>query len=788
MVSCLPTWLAPNLITLSGLAILTAAYVTTAAYAPALEAVAPSWVYGLMAAATFAYLHLDVLDGKQARRTGSSSPLGQLFDHGCDALAVHLLIVGIGASIDTGLTSKAVVGQLAVMAPWIVAHWEEYHSGHIRYGNGWWGVTEANYVLIMLHLITAFAGPALWRAPAPDLLARLGIRVASLPSPLAFYLSACVGTDLLLVGIVSAGVFQVSGPLWRVLAAPSPGRGDAPLPAAQRGAKQLGRPAAAAHAAQLGLLLGLGAVAMLEPIRAGRPDWHVRVVFGSFGVVYALEVRRGNEEKRRERTPTRRRRGRCRGRGRCRCRVRTPGEKRERAAHPRTLHTHHTVPPFSPPGLQADHGPHGQGAVRAGLVAARPAGGGRGQLGGRRWRGWRGPCSRGRVRRRRPGGRRGRVPALRPACHLGDVRPPGHPVPVHHAARGREEGQGWGGAGGEEDSARPPHARCCCACWWRAVRVGAGGHYAAEPPAYFCCDGDGAEVDAGAGMRETGREVRARACVQSEDLTAPLFPHPHTMPPRRAPPPAQPPHLLRGLSLAAAATTPAVVVLTTAAIITRLSLGRLAAVQAGAPAAAAAAAESAIEAALAALLAGRRDLALHAAGGRVVGHSPLAGAGGEASAAAPALHPQAHQWLLSPPPGGVPLPGRCLPLAGAAGGWVEVRLRVPSVTTEAPPPPPYLVSAITLEAPPPALSFPEGRAALPSRLGVSLSTDATDGRWADAGEVAYNASAVAGLTGLAQTTRLAAPGPARAVRLRVLANQGHPGATCLYRVRVHGEE
>ncbi len=29
-----------------------------------------------------AYLHLDCIDGKQARRTKSSSPLGQLFDHG----------------------------------------------------------------------------------------------------------------------------------------------------------------------------------------------------------------------------------------------------------------------------------------------------------------------------------------------------------------------------------------------------------------------------------------------------------------------------------------------------------------------------------------------------------------------------------------------------------------------------------------------------------------------------------------------------------------------------------
>ena len=311
-VNYLPTWLAPNLITLAGLAVLTGAYAVTAAHAPALEAAAPRWVYALMGAATFIYLHLDVLDGKQARRTGSSSPLGQLFDHGCDALAVHLLIVGIGASIDTGLTAKAVLGQLAVMAPWIAAHWEEYHSGHIRYGNGWWGVTEANYVLIALHTVTACAGPGVWRASAPGLAARVGLdpTFPALPPRLAALLSTWVGTDLLLVGIVSAGVFQVSGPLWRVLVS----RRDAPLAPGLAGAKQLGRGAAARHAAHLALLLGLGAAAMMEPIRAGRADWHVRVVFGSFGIVYALEVSgrwraRGGEGDEREREREREREG-----------------------------------------------------------------------------------------------------------------------------------------------------------------------------------------------------------------------------------------------------------------------------------------------------------------------------------------------------------------------------------------------------------------------------------------------------------------------------------------------
>ncbi len=43
---------------------------------------APRWVYYFNGFSVFWYLHLDCLDGKQARRTKSSSPLGQLFDHG----------------------------------------------------------------------------------------------------------------------------------------------------------------------------------------------------------------------------------------------------------------------------------------------------------------------------------------------------------------------------------------------------------------------------------------------------------------------------------------------------------------------------------------------------------------------------------------------------------------------------------------------------------------------------------------------------------------------------------
>ena len=42
---------------------------------------------------------LDGIDGKQARRTGSSSPLGEMFDHGLDAWATSLLVVNMYSGI-----------------------------------------------------------------------------------------------------------------------------------------------------------------------------------------------------------------------------------------------------------------------------------------------------------------------------------------------------------------------------------------------------------------------------------------------------------------------------------------------------------------------------------------------------------------------------------------------------------------------------------------------------------------------------------------------------------------
>ena len=69
-------------ITLSGLAFVVVNFLTMLWYNPTLDTDAPPWVYASWSVGLFLYQTFDAVDGAQARRTGQSGPLGELFDHG----------------------------------------------------------------------------------------------------------------------------------------------------------------------------------------------------------------------------------------------------------------------------------------------------------------------------------------------------------------------------------------------------------------------------------------------------------------------------------------------------------------------------------------------------------------------------------------------------------------------------------------------------------------------------------------------------------------------------------
>ena len=84
-----PTWFAPNLMTVVGGVFALGAYAILLWFSPELDGQLPAWASVACAAMLFVYQSMDGMDGKQARRTGSGSPLGEVTDHGADAILCH---------------------------------------------------------------------------------------------------------------------------------------------------------------------------------------------------------------------------------------------------------------------------------------------------------------------------------------------------------------------------------------------------------------------------------------------------------------------------------------------------------------------------------------------------------------------------------------------------------------------------------------------------------------------------------------------------------------------------
>lgn len=285
----LPKWLAPNLITLTGLVTLVTSYILLTIYNIDFDGVSPRWTYLLAAIATFIYLHLDCLDGKQARATGTSSPLGQLFDHGCDAFAVHLILLTLITTLQLSHDWKTVISLLYVFVPWWMAHWEEYHTGVMSYGSGLWGVTEANYAVFIIHMLTYILGPDLWSSQPLNSLRKFCPDRGGFKDSCIFFTSLKLNDALLLVfGLMGASlfiqqvvkVFRLSGSDLLL---------KTHLPKDEQGSKTLGRPAALSHLLQiLWSCFGCGVILMLPIV----PKSHSRIIFEIFGVNYALQATR----------------------------------------------------------------------------------------------------------------------------------------------------------------------------------------------------------------------------------------------------------------------------------------------------------------------------------------------------------------------------------------------------------------------------------------------------------------------------------------------------------------
>lgn len=196
LVRMIPVWLAPNLITIVGLAvnILTALvlilwvptflrdnglykakvpedddFLVYCRYSPDAKSDPPAWACFLCAAGLFAYQSLDAIDGKQARRTNTSTPLGELFDHGCDSISTVFVALSACISVQIGHHPYWMFFQcFCAMTLFYCAHWQTYVSGTLRFGKI--DVTEAQIIIMGIHVISGIFGASIWKTKVSYLL------------------------------------------------------------------------------------------------------------------------------------------------------------------------------------------------------------------------------------------------------------------------------------------------------------------------------------------------------------------------------------------------------------------------------------------------------------------------------------------------------------------------------------------------------------------------------------------------------------------------------------------
>lgn len=120
-------------------------------------------IYIYMGILFFLYSTFDSIDGKQARRTNTSSALGQLFDHGCDAITSCLFVVVAVKTI--GLTHGCVlfwaIGYIQLMT--YIISWLEHYTKTFNTTNGPFGVTEITLFGIALCVFRGLKGPGIYQ-------------------------------------------------------------------------------------------------------------------------------------------------------------------------------------------------------------------------------------------------------------------------------------------------------------------------------------------------------------------------------------------------------------------------------------------------------------------------------------------------------------------------------------------------------------------------------------------------------------------------------------------------
>ncbi|KAK6201219.1 CDP-alcohol phosphatidyltransferase-domain-containing protein [Scheffersomyces amazonensis] len=160
-VQIFPMSMAPNLVTLLGLFFILANLAVVFYYDPYLEGNNPQWALFFYAFGLFMYQTFDGCDGCHARRTGQSSPLGELFDHCCDAVNTTFGAIIFGSVLGMGYGGLLMITQFGSVCNFYASTWEEYHT-HTLFLSQFSGPVEGILMIIAVYIITGIFGHEIW--------------------------------------------------------------------------------------------------------------------------------------------------------------------------------------------------------------------------------------------------------------------------------------------------------------------------------------------------------------------------------------------------------------------------------------------------------------------------------------------------------------------------------------------------------------------------------------------------------------------------------------------------
>lgn len=231
--SLIPNYVAPNTITLVGFIAVVVSYVMTVTavhqnwnlkksgeISNEQEGTGlPSYIYLINVLTLFWYQTMDAIDGKQARKTGTSSPLGELFDHGCDSINSLMQTVLALAPLQLLTANEepwiSFVTLVCVTWMFFISIWQQFFTSVLSFQN-FSGPTEGQFVVMFVNVMAFIFGPRLFNENLFSIILkdvfRVSIDVTSSPTLFAVSHSQWLKLKyLVIMGIVISTVPSIFG-------------------------------------------------------------------------------------------------------------------------------------------------------------------------------------------------------------------------------------------------------------------------------------------------------------------------------------------------------------------------------------------------------------------------------------------------------------------------------------------------------------------------------------------------------------------------------------------------